>query len=78
MIKNIIFAAVIVFIVVLLYIISIEKFALVPSDKDHINIVTEEACLDCHGEERENPLSKEHPPKHQCFECHERGLESEK
>lgn len=74
MLKNIIFAAVIAGIVVLLYTLSMEEFPPIPSDKDHINITIEERCSDCHGEDREHPLSREHPPKHQCLKCHERDL----
>ena len=77
MLKNIIFVIVILGIVALLYTLSTEEFLPIPSDEIHINIISEEECQDCHREDGEHPLSKEHPPKHQCLKCHERELNSD-
>jgi hypothetical protein len=77
MLKNMVFAVVILGIVALLYSLSTKEFLPIPPDENHKNIIPEEECQDCHREKGENPLSKEHPPKHQCFECHEREIKSE-
>lgn len=69
--KNFIFPVFVILIVTLLYIFSGEEIVPTPADSIHVQITEEPLCLDCHGEEGENPLSKEHPPKYQCFACHE-------
>ena len=74
MLKNIIFAVVIAGIVILLYVLSMKEYPHIPPDKDHINITTEEGCNDCHGKDRDQSLSREHPPKYHCLKCHEREL----
>jgi hypothetical protein len=75
--KNIIFMAILILVVMLLYLFSTEEIVPIPYDREHAG-VNEEGCLDCHGVGRENPygvgrenpLSKEHPPKFQCLKCH--------
>ncbi len=70
--KSIIFAAFILFVVTLLYMLSRGEFARIPADQAHINITETAKCLECHAPDRESPLKKEHPPKDQCFECHKK------
>ncbi|TNF56176.1 hypothetical protein EP227_01105 [bacterium] len=67
--KNIIFIAILIIVVTLLYLFSTEEIVPIPYDREHAG-VSEEGCMDCHGVDRENPLSKEHPPKYQCMKCH--------
>lgn len=78
MLKNIVFAIVVLGVVALLYSLSTKEFLPIPSDENHINIIHKEECRDCHTEKGEHPLSKEHPPKDQCLKCHERDIKSEK
>jgi hypothetical protein len=54
--KNIIFIVFLMLVFLLLYLL-------------HAGL-NEEECMDCHGVGRENPLSREHPPKFQCLRCH--------
>jgi hypothetical protein len=67
--KNIIFIAILILVVVLLHLFSTEEIVPIPYDLEHAG-VNEEGCMDCHGVGRENPLSREHPPKFQCLKCH--------
>jgi hypothetical protein len=67
--KNIIFAAVVLLVVTLLYVFSTEEIAPVPFDEEHLN-KAEDSCQECHGEGEEHQLKKEHPPKYQCLQCH--------
>jgi hypothetical protein len=69
--KNILFIAVLISIVALLYVFSTEEMIPIPPDEEHEGI-NEEACLDCHGAEKESPLKKDHPPKYKCLKCHKR------
>lgn len=68
--KNIIFAAVIICVVGLLYILSLETVVPIPPDENHLGIEEELKCFDCHGAGKEYERKKEHPPKDMCFECH--------
>jgi len=49
-----------------------------PSDKIHSGFYylpreeAESLCGKCHNPEGEAPLSKKHPPKHQCLLCHKK------
>ncbi len=67
--KNIVFAVSVLLIVAVLYIVSTEEIVPVPLDREHQN-KAETTCLECHGENREHQLKKEHPPKYQCLQCH--------
>jgi hypothetical protein len=71
--KSIVFAAVVLFVIALLYMLSRKEFAQIPADEKHINITEKMKCLECHAPGGEIPLKKEHPPKDQCFECHKRS-----
>jgi hypothetical protein len=70
MIKNIIFAAVVIGIFTLLYVLSTEVVVPIPSDDSHIGIKEEATCFECHGEGQEYARKKDHPPKDRCFKCH--------
>ena len=73
--KNLLFLAACIILVILLYSLSQEKVSPFPADDDHINISQETDCLQCHGEDGGQPRKKDHPPKDQCFKCHERKAE---
>jgi len=70
MIKNIIFAAVVIGIVTLLYVLSTKTVVPIPADGSHAGIVVEAMCFECHGEGKEYARKKDHPPKDRCFKCH--------
>ncbi|MEN8263079.1 MAG: hypothetical protein ABFR82_06410 [Nitrospirota bacterium] len=76
--KNVVFAAVIIFVVALLYALSLDEYIPIPNDEEHIGLNKEEECTPCHGEDSGTPLSKEHPPKYSCLKCHEKGAEDKK
>jgi hypothetical protein len=71
--KSIVFAALVLFVITLLYMLSRKEFARIPADEAHFNITEKTKCLECHAPGLESPLKKEHPPKDQCFECHKRN-----
>lgn len=58
-------------VIILLYMLSAKKIAPVPFDDKHAGITEEKKCFDCHAPGRDEPLSKKHPPKFECFKCHE-------
>ncbi|MBI4697612.1 MAG: hypothetical protein HY758_01510 [Nitrospirae bacterium] len=68
--KNIGLILVFIFIVLFLYTLSAKKVVPIPDDAVHFDMTDEKLCLDCHGEGKENPLKKSHPPKYQCLKCH--------
>lgn len=68
--KNILFIAVVLFVVVLLYTLSTKNVVPIPSDEKHIDIKSEKACSECHPPDRVNAQGKKHPPKFECFKCH--------
>ena len=70
MIRNIIFAAVVIGIVTLLFVLSTKTVVPIPADESHAGIVEEAACFECHGEGKEYARTKDHPPKDRCFKCH--------
>jgi hypothetical protein len=41
-----------------------------PEDANHGAFSNISTCMDCHGPDRNAPLKKTHPPKHECFKCH--------
>jgi len=71
--RSIVFAALILFVVTVLYMLSRKEFPRIPADGAHVNITEKIKCLECHAPGRESPLKREHPPKDQCLECHKRG-----
>ena len=76
--KNFVFAAVIIFVVTLLYTLSLDEYIPLPHDEEHIDLNDEKECMTCHGEDGGTPLSKDHPPKYRCLKCHEKGAENKK
>jgi len=42
----------------------------IPEDDRHKGIVTNGACLECHGPGKAAALNKTHPPKYECLLCH--------
>jgi hypothetical protein len=68
--KNIYFVILTISVVTLLYFLSLETVVPIPPDENHMDITDEIICFDCHGEDKEYPRKKEHPPKDQCFKCH--------
>jgi len=78
MVKNIIFAAVVIGIFSLLYFLSTETVVPIPADDSHLGIQEEAACFECHGEGKEYARRKDHPPKDRCFKCHAHSEEQAK
>jgi hypothetical protein len=74
--KNFIFIAVTALVILLLYLLSTENVVPIPFDENHMAVNKEEMCLNCHDENKEYPRKKEHPPKDQCFKCHETAQRS--
>jgi hypothetical protein len=70
--KHIFYLAIILIVPLTLYILSLETVIPTPSDEYHEGITEEIKCFDCHGDDKEYPRKKEHPPKDQCFKCHKR------
>jgi hypothetical protein len=72
--KNLVFFAIVVAVfLVLLFLSSIKKTPLIPSDAPHQKAATADACRSCHVPGGEAPLKSGHPPKEQCLICHKRG-----
>ncbi len=64
----IVFAAVIL--LILFFVSAGKKVPLIPDDIFHKNVMTNDACLVCHGPGQDSPLKATHPPKEQCLVCH--------
>jgi hypothetical protein len=50
-----------------------KKPPLIPFDRLHADLKTNEACLSCHAPGKSVPLKDTHPPKEQCVACHKPG-----
>ncbi|MDK9707713.1 MAG: hypothetical protein OEL83_11755 [Desulforhopalus sp.] len=57
-----------------------ETTAPLPRDERHIRFYAIEnkkeaelSCLSCHDQDKEAPLSENHPPKYRCLFCHKRN-----
>jgi len=67
-----------------LWIAPPETTVLLPLDNDHERFMTmkkkeaEKFCGECHDENKNNPLPKDHPPKYRCLLCHKRVQEVKK
>ncbi|RJQ49520.1 MAG: hypothetical protein C4538_02110 [Nitrospiraceae bacterium] len=68
--KNIIFTAIVLSVFITLYALSTKNVVPLPPDDNHAGIMEQKMCFDCHGPDKETPLSKKHPPKYECFKCH--------
>jgi hypothetical protein len=71
--NNILFAVIIMVIIAVLYLVSGSKSPQIPLDDIHSAAVTEQDCLNCHGEGKAFVWKPGHPPKDQCFLCHKRA-----
>jgi len=49
-----------------------KKYPVIPGDEAHRAAGDEKACMECHGRGKEYALKDSHPPKFECFKCHER------
>lgn len=59
-------------VLLLLFVLSStgKKVPVIPSDRLHADLRTNEACLPCHAPGKQAPLKDTHPPKEQCVVCH--------
>ena len=48
-----------------------KKYPPVPSDGLHKTGQQIADCMACHGKGKQYALKAEHPPKFECFKCHE-------
>jgi hypothetical protein len=55
----------------LLFFLSPKKYPPLPKDKVHVSITDASACFACHGPGKQYKLKPSHPPKFECFKCHE-------
>jgi len=42
-----------------------------PADADHGTGLAESRCLDCHSHVARDPRPADHPPRDDCYSCHE-------
>ena len=60
-----------IFLIVILNFLPSKKPPKIPPDQLHRVDITDKVCLECHGEGKENSLSKKHPIKiNHCISCH--------
>jgi hypothetical protein len=50
-----------------------KKYPPMPDDQVHRAAKDEKACMECHGPGKKDAMKKSHPPKFECFKCHERS-----
>jgi hypothetical protein len=65
----------IVFVVVvvgllLLYTFASKEYPRLPADSMHSGVMTQAACMECHGPGKKYAMKKTHPPKFDCPKCH--------
>jgi len=85
--RDFLFIAAAAAIVLILWVAPPEKTSKVPCDDTHKECAavlqrdgkkaTEKLCKDCHNE-KDMPLSKDHPPKYRCLFCHKMAGPEEK
>jgi len=71
MLKGILYFLLILVVPAILYILSLETVVPMPSDDSHRGVQEIARCFECHGDGMEFARTEEHPPKDQCFSCHE-------
>ncbi len=76
---NLLFVAVCAGILIFLLNAPKETTAPLPHDEMHKAFYeikdkkeAEKFCLECHDQDRQAPLPKDHPPKYRCLFCHKR------
>ena len=76
---NILFALTCITILVFLLKAPQETTAKLPKDENHLRFYAikskkeaESYCAECHAENKNAPLSAEHPPKFRCLFCHKK------
>lgn len=70
--KDMMFLAIALAVVALLYVLSIsgKEPPLLPADEVHAGITDREQCKECHAPGKVKPMNPHHPFKEQCFNCH--------
>jgi len=68
--KHIFYLTLILLVPLTLYLLSLKTVVPIPSDDSHAGITEIKDCFECHGDDKEYPREKTHPPKDQCFNCH--------
>ncbi len=48
-----------------------KKYPPIPADQFHNQGQDIAACMGCHGAGKKYGMKKTHPPKFECFKCHE-------
>jgi cytochrome c553 len=71
--NTIIFVVFMLVVVGFLYSISGKRYAQIPRNAAHQVEDEVGTCMTCHGEGKVNALSRQHPPKYECFKCHKRS-----
>jgi len=71
--RSLIIVAAAIILLLLFLSTSGKKPPLIPLDRLHAELKTNEACLPCHAPGMRAPLKDTHPPKEQCFICHKPG-----
>jgi hypothetical protein len=54
----------------LLYTVTSKKYPALPADSTHSEVMTQKACMECHGPGKKYAMKKMHPPKFDCPKCH--------
>jgi hypothetical protein len=54
----------------LLYTFTSKEYPRLPADDTHSGVSDSAACMECHGEGKENAMKQTHPPKFDCPKCH--------
>jgi len=77
---NIVFVAICAAILIFLLKAPGETTAKLPRDEIHEKFyplgkkAAEKFCPDCHGDDRQVPFPKDHPPKNRCLFCHKKDV----
>jgi hypothetical protein len=48
-----------------------KQYPRIPADEFHRAGQDVAACMNCHGQGKRYAMKKTHPPKFECFKCHE-------
>jgi hypothetical protein len=69
--NTLLFFIFVVVVVGILYFISDKKYPQMPADPVHNGATEALMCNECHGPQGKFPKKPGHPPKDECFKCHE-------